>query len=95
MPAYVIFQEDIQDQEKFAEYKTLSPASISQFGGKFIVRGGDITELEGQFEYERIVVISFPDKAAALAWYNSTEYEPAKNMRLSCSSGVSVLVEGA
>ena len=94
MPAYVIFQENIFDQDGFEHYKTLSPASIEKFKGRFIVRGGPITVLEGAFAYERVVVIEFPTADAARDWHASTEYEEAKNLRLQISEGQCVVVEG-
>lgn len=94
MTVYVIFQEDIHDNAAFESYKKMSPASIQKFGGRFVVRGGPIEILEGEFEHERIVVISFPDGNAARKWYDSTDYAEAKILRQKISSGVAVVVEG-
>jgi len=94
MTAYVIFQETIHDLRTFDEYKNLSPDSIGKFGGHFIVRGGSIDVLEGEFHQERVVVIAFPDAESARAWHQSDEYADAKAMRLEISSGDAILVEG-
>ena len=94
MIAYVIFQETIHDPFKFEEYKKLSPSSIERFGGRFIVRGGPIDRLEGAFEYERVVIIEFPDRESARAWHGSSEYAAAKAMRQEISEGQALLVEG-
>ena len=94
MPAYVIFQEDIHDNAAFETYKKMSPASIQKFGGSFVVRGGPIEILEGEFDRERVVVIAFSDSGTARDWYNSTDYAEAKALRKQISSGAAIIVEG-
>ena len=94
MKSYVIFQEDILDQAAFETYKQLSPQSIAKFGGEFVVRGGPIDVLEGDFAHERVVVIAFPSAQHARAWYGSEDYAEAKDLRLRISRGSAILVEG-
>ena len=94
MKGYVIFQEDILDQGAFETYKKLSPQSIAAYGGEFIVRGGDIDVLEGEFSHERVVVIAFPSPEHARAWYNSDDYAGARELRLQISKGSAILVTG-
>ncbi|SLN33662.1 DUF1330 domain-containing protein [Ruegeria meonggei] len=92
MTAFVIFQEDIHDPIAFETYKNMSPASIKKYGGQFVVRGGQIDVLEGDFAHERVVVIAFPDRSAAHGWYNSVDYAEAKDLRKSISSGAAIVV---
>ena len=94
MSAYIVFQETIHDAETFEEYKKLSPTSIKEFGGRFIVRGGQIENLEGEIEHSRVVIIEFPNADSARAWHSSSIYLPAKELRLAISSGTATLVEG-
>lgn len=94
MKGYVVFQENVFDQSKFDRYKSMSPQSIKKYGGQFVVRGGQIDTLEGEFEFERIVVIEFPSVEAARSWYYSIEYADAKELRLKISTGHAILVEG-
>ena len=94
MKGYVIFQEDISDPSAFERYKAMSPRSIAKFGGAFVVRGGQIETLEGEFGYERVVVIEFPSVEAARSWYVSTDYAEAKALRLRISKGDAILVQG-
>ncbi len=94
MTAYVIFQETVFDAAEFDRYKTMSPASIAKFGGEFIVRGGDVETLEGEFTHERFVVIAFPTMDAARSWYHSDDYADARDLRLKISTGDAILVEG-
>ena len=94
MKGYVIFQENISDQAAFDHYKTMSPQSIEKYGGIFIVRGGEIAKLEGNFEFQRVVVIEFPSVKQARAWYNSDLYSDAKDVRLKASQGDAIIVSG-
>ena len=58
--AYVIAAETISDEAGFAQYRPAVPPTVSPFGGKFIVRGGNFTSLEGKWPHPRLVIIEFP-----------------------------------
>lgn len=94
MPAYLILDVTVNDAERYAEYRKLTPAAIAPFGGKFVVRGGATDSLEGGWEPQRIVVIEFPNMDQARAFWNSPDYAPAKALRQSCSTARTILVEG-
>ncbi len=94
MAAYIIFQENVFDEEVFEEYKRISPLTVEKFGGRFVVRGGPKEKLEGKMAFERVVIIEFPTTDAARAWHSSSEYAPAKAMRQKISEGDAVLVKG-
>jgi uncharacterized protein (DUF1330 family) len=51
------------------------PATLVPLGGPFIVRGGNLTVLEGEWAHPRLVIIEFPSRAAAVGWYRSPEYQ--------------------
>ena len=65
MKAYVIATETIKDQAMFDAYRKEVVGTIAPFGGQFIVRGGDLTVLEGEWPHPRLVIIEFPSRAAA------------------------------
>lgn len=95
MPAYVIAEIDVTNPAGYEAYRPLAGASIAQYGGKFLVRGGGASELvEGSAPPKRVVVIEFADKAAAKRWYHSPEYQEALKIRLANSTGRVILVEG-
>ena len=81
MPAYIIGRVEITDSARYAEYMSATPALIARFGGKFVVRGGDVVTLEGPPETRRVVVIEFPTLDQAKAFYNSEGYLQAKKLR--------------
>jgi uncharacterized protein (DUF1330 family) len=94
MPAYFIAEVEITDPTGYDEYRPLAGASIAQYGGKFLVRGGKTELLEGSPEPARVVVIEFADVDAAKRWYNSPEYQAALKIRLANSRGRVLLAEG-
>ena len=59
MPAYLISQIEVHDPKGYEEYRRLVGASLAKYGGKFVVRGGKIEVLEGDWAPKRIVVCEF------------------------------------
>ena len=94
MPAYIIAEVEVTNPTGYEAYRPLAGASVAQYGGKFVVRGGKTELIEGTKDPARIVVIEFSDTAAAKRWYNSPEYQEALKIRLANSTGRLLLVEG-
>ena len=94
MPAYLIAHVHVTDPVKYEDYKRLVPASLAKYGGRFLVRGPVPEVLEGQWQPERLVIVEFPSVERARAWYESSEYAPAKALRQAASEGSFVLLEG-
>jgi uncharacterized protein (DUF1330 family) len=94
MPAYIIAEIEVTNPAGYESYRPLAGASVAQYGGKFVVRGGKSELIEGGPEPHRLVVIEFADMAAAKRWYNSPEYQEALKIRLANSRGRVLLVEG-
>lgn len=81
MTAYIISRVSISDSDAMQDYMADAPESVYAYGGKYLVRTGDIEALEGEAAYERVVVVEFPDKEKALAWYNSEDYRELRDLR--------------
>jgi len=81
MPAYVIVEVDVTDPDRYEQYKAVTPAAIAAAGGRFLVRGGELTVLEGDWHPARLVVLEFENLAAAERWYESEAYQAAKKLR--------------
>ena len=92
--AFVVAAETIKDEAVFAEYRKAVPATLEAFGGRFIVRGGHLTSLEGKWPDPRLVIIEFPSREAAEGWYRSPAYQKIIALRLNSSVGNLVIVEG-
>jgi uncharacterized protein (DUF1330 family) len=93
MPALLIATVRVDDTEAYKKYTALTPDIVAKYGGRFIVRGGEIDTLEGEPFTERMVVIEYPDMETARAMYNSAEYQEAMVFRQAASQARFLLVE--
>ena len=95
MPAYIIAMVNVKDAGKYQEYAKRAGPANPKHGGRFLVRGGKKTTLEGDIPFERIVVSEFPDVETAKRFYNSAEYQEARKHRLGAADFHMIVVEGA
>jgi uncharacterized protein (DUF1330 family) len=94
MPAYVAVDITIKDQDTYERYKLLAPPAIAKYGGRYLVRGGTTTTLEGDWTPGRFVILEFPTAEKAKQWWDSPEYAEAKALRQSCADTQMVLLDG-
>jgi len=80
MPAYVIVDAEPTNPEGYREYQQQVPGTLEPYGGRFLVRGGELQALEGQ-PPARMVVLEFPSLEQARAWYQSAEYQGIVGLR--------------
>ncbi len=90
---YWIVRADVSDMEKFKEYAARTPAAVEKFGGKFIARAGKYEVVEGSAR-SRNTLIEFPSYDAAVACWNSADYQGAKTYRIGGAELDVVIVEG-
>jgi uncharacterized protein (DUF1330 family) len=94
MAAYVIVETDVTDPEQYEQYKAASPGAIAAGGGRFLVRGGELVVLEGDWQPPRLVLLEFDDLEAARRWYESAAYQEAKKLREGAASFRAIAVQG-
>jgi uncharacterized protein (DUF1330 family) len=94
MAAYVISDVEILDSALIARYRALAEASIAKYGGRYIVRGGAIDVIEGDWTPQHVVIVEFPTMARAHEWYRSSEYAEALLLRQSALRRRLIFVEG-
>jgi uncharacterized protein (DUF1330 family) len=94
MSAFVIASVNITDTEKYKEYQALTPAAIAKHSGKFVVRGGNLEVLEGEWSKPRVVVLEFPSREAAKIFYNSVDYTEARAKREGAAEFSMIVVDG-
>lgn len=94
MPAYAIGHFDpIQMTPAIEDYLHRIDATLEPFGGQFLVHGGRVTRLEGDW-LKALVIIAFPDRDTALAWYNSPAYQEILPLRTDTVTGEVIVIEG-
>ena len=94
MAAYLLVDCEVTDPARYESYKKLAPPAIAKYGGRYLVRGGAKTLIEGDWPLNRIVILEFPDTDAARRFYESPEYAVARAAREGAARMKFVLVEG-
>ena len=94
MSAYVIFQAEVLDSDRYEQYKAGAERTVLAAGGRYIVRGGDVVTLEGDAPVGRTVVLEFPTMQAALDWYHSDDYGEARRLRDGAARARVFVVDG-
>jgi uncharacterized protein (DUF1330 family) len=94
MSAFVIVDIEVTDPVRYEEYKKLAAPTVAAHGGRYVVRGGKVETLEGEWPTGRFVVLEFPSAASAREWWSSQDYRPAKALRHAAARTKMILVEG-
>jgi uncharacterized protein (DUF1330 family) len=94
MAAYFVAELDITNQPAMEPYRAAVAATLAQYNGRFLARGGASELIEGGPEPKRIVILEFADAGAIKRWYNSPEYQKILPGRLDNSTGRCFIVEG-
>jgi len=92
--AYVVAEVEVTNPAVYEDYRKLVPATIAEYGGKYLVRGGTVEVKEGGWTPKRLVVLEFASMDQAQKWYHSPEYAPALAIRLKAARSKVLLVEG-
>jgi uncharacterized protein (DUF1330 family) len=94
MSAYVISELEVRDPASIETYRTIAAASIAQYGGRYLVRGGASDIAEGGPPPNNIVVVEFPSMERLREWYASPEYAEALKVRRTALDRRLIFVEG-
>jgi uncharacterized protein (DUF1330 family) len=94
MTAYLIADIRVRDTERYKDYVANVSTLVAKHGGRYRVRGGAVDVLEGSWSPGRLVILEFPDRAAALGFYNDPAYAPLKKLRQTIAASAVALVEG-
>ena len=95
-PGYVVIEFKIKDAEGFRTYSQRAPATVAQYGGKFVVRGAKPESLKGEPPHGGpFIVLSFDSAEQARRWANSPEYAALVPLRDQAADTRAFIVEGA
>jgi uncharacterized protein (DUF1330 family) len=73
--AFLIGHMTIKDEDKWAEYRSKVPATLSPWGAEVVFRGKCRQILTGRHDYTDTVIIRFPDQDKLTGWYHSPTYQ--------------------
>ena len=92
-PAYIIFNVNVTNPEQYDAYRVLSGQAMQEYNAEVLVRGGEMTVLEGQM-YARTVILKFESVAQARAFYESETYRKGRELRKDAAIANIAIVEG-
>jgi len=95
MNAYIIGDITVNDLERYKKYVEKAPHFVAKHQGKYLVRGGAMEILEGNWNPNRLVVLEFPSKEHALAFAQDPEYQAIAVDRQETTTSRLLIVEGA
>ena len=94
MAAYIYANVEVTDPVAYEAYRAEVPGIIAAHGGRYLVRGGATTVLEGAGIPQRQVILEFPDMAHLQAFYTSADYQRLIKIRQGASTGTLFAIEG-
>ena len=90
MTAYFLFDiHEIHDADKATEYRGQVFATVETFGGTYRILGGQVDKIEGDWTTGILVLIEFPNRNQAQAWYDSDLYRPLKDQLTASNARIS------
>lgn len=93
-PAYVIFDVKIHSLDGMKTYGEKVESTYKRYGGKRVVRGGEIVSFDGQPPQGHLVILQFDSMELARAWHDSPEYQEIIKYRHEFADSTVWLVEG-
>ena len=91
---YWIGRVDVHNPEAYQDYVNANGPVFAKFGGRFLVRGGVFRDVEGSSR-SRNIVLEFPSYEAALACWDSEEYQAVKAKRDGHATAEIIVIEGS
>lgn len=92
-PAYYVSEFELTDPEGIRPYSAVVESTFTPFGGKYAVRGGKVSSLEGE-PSKRVIMIVFPSLEQAQAWYDSPRYREIMPIRQNSARSRVFIMEG-
>ena len=94
MAGYVIGTVNVKDPERYERYKSMVVPTVEAYGGRYLVRGGEVQGIEGSWSPPRVVVLEFESAERAREWWASDEYAEAKALRHATADSEMIIVGG-
>jgi uncharacterized protein (DUF1330 family) len=94
MTAYFIADAFVKNAKALEAFRAHAAPSVTQYGGRYLVRTGLVETVEGAWTPSAILIIEFPDLERAKTWYRSAEYGLALAVRDNALTRDLILVDG-
>jgi uncharacterized protein (DUF1330 family) len=94
MPVYAIAQLKITDRAVYQRYQSKFLGVLSRFKGQLLAADEKPRILEGAWDREKVVLLSFPDEASFREWESSPDYQEIARDRKAGADAAVLLVQG-
>ncbi|MEH2670998.1 DUF1330 domain-containing protein [Bradyrhizobium elkanii] len=91
---YVIVQLKMTDRAAYDRYQARFFDVFRKFNGRLLSADEQPAVLEGSWDRDKLVLMSFPDEAAFRAWSESPEYVEISRDRKAGAQGIVLLAKG-
>jgi uncharacterized protein (DUF1330 family) len=91
---YAIAQLTITNRATYDRYQQRFMSVMRQYKGRVLAADENPLVVEGTWDREKVVLLSFPDEPAFREWVESPEYMEIARDRKAGSDGVVLLVKG-
>jgi uncharacterized protein (DUF1330 family) len=94
MAAYAIAFLSIQDRLQYERYAARFMSTLAKYGGRLLVADESPELIQGDWPFDKVVVLQFPDRQSFHSWETSSEYREIVADRLAATTGVVLLASG-
>lgn len=91
---YIVGMITIDDLEAYKPYMAQTSALVEEYGGRYLIRGGEMTIAEGEMPHDRFVVIEFDSPEVVAKFYNDPRYAETRKIRQDNSTGTILHISG-
>jgi len=95
MSVFFVITYNIENQEEYVKYNPgsnhITAQIAAKYGGEFLSVGENSFQIHGE-EQDMKVIIKFPSKEDAKAWYEDEEYVKVKELRLSSTKDINAFI---
>ena len=95
MGVYIIAQLKFTNIERYRTYQREFPAIFSKFNGAAIVADEEPSEVEGQWPFDKLVILYFPNQGEALRFQKSPDYLRISEDRKAGAQATVLIAQGA
>ncbi len=81
MSVYLVIESRVRDAASYNQYIQLVAPMVTQFGGRYLVRGGKVVPLGPEWNPERMIIIEFPGEENIRHWLASPAYRKIAPLR--------------
>ena len=94
MAVCLIGDVTVKDPAAYEQYREEAGDLISRHRGEYVVRGGEVEVVTGDWRPNRLIILRFPDKAAVRAYLADPVFQQLGELRQRAIQSQIVMVEG-